>query len=129
MKNLCFLLVAFITTVSVGQTKEYASLEKNTNHYAKDLYHNLNKTKDTLILKSDKPLRYIYSINQEYNREIDTYAGKNDFNIPLDSLTLGKHVFVVTQSSKRIIFVVHIYGRNQKMASVKTEQDITVATN
>ena len=130
MKNLCILFIAFVTTVSFGQKKDYASLEKNFNAYAKDLSHDLNKTKDTLLLKSDKPLRFIYSINKDYKREIDTYAGRNNFNIPLDTLTQGKHVFVVTQSSKRIIFVVHINGiRSPKIAAVKTGSDFTVSAN
>ena len=86
----------------------FASLEKNVNFRASGLIEELNATKDTLILKSDKKMSYVYSINKEYRREVDTYAGDTYFKVPLTNLSKGKHVFVVSVSPLKIVFVVHI---------------------
>ncbi|HKK11685.1 MAG TPA: hypothetical protein VJ945_02565 [Flavobacteriaceae bacterium] len=86
----------------------FASLEKNFNVRASGLVEELNASKDTLILKSDKKMTYVYSINGEYKREIDTYAGTNYFKVPLTNLSKGKHVFVVSVSPLKIVFVVRI---------------------
>lgn len=84
------------------------TLEKNLNFRASGLIEELNATKDTLILKSEKTMGYVYSINEEYKREIDTYAGTNLYKVPLTNLSKGKHVFVVSISPLKIVFVVRI---------------------
>jgi len=84
------------------------TLEKNLNFRASGLIEELNATKDTLILKSEKNMGYVYSINEEYKREIDTYAGTNLYKVPLTNLSKGKHVFVVSISPLKIVFVVRI---------------------
>ena len=86
----------------------FATLEKNYNFRANGLIEELNVTNDTLILKSDKKMGYVYSINREYRREIDTYAGDTYFKVPLTDLSDGKHVFVVSVSPLKIVFVIHI---------------------
>lgn len=86
----------------------FATLEKNVNFRANGLIEELNATKDTLILRSDKRMTYVYSINKEYKREIDTYAGTEYFEVPLTHLSKGKHVFVVSVSPLKIVFVVRI---------------------
>ncbi len=88
--------------------KHLAVLEKNINPGAKDLIHELNATKDTLILKSHKPISYVYAINSNYSREIDKYIFDTDFKVPLIHLSTGKHLFVVGQEHKKIVFVVRI---------------------
>lgn len=98
----------------------FASLEKNYNVTAKGLLHELNAAKDTLILKSDKNMSYVYSINQEYKREIDTYAGTTFYKVPLNNLSKGKHVFVVSLSPLKIVFVVRILKDHAKLP-VETE--------
>lgn len=72
------------------------------------MYHDLNSTRDTLILKSDKKINYLYTINHDYSREIDFYIGKTEYKLPLNKLSQGKHVIVVVQSPLRIVFVVKI---------------------
>lgn len=109
-----------------GQSS-YASLEKNRNIYAKELSQELNTTKDTLILKGQKEIGYVYSINESYKREIDTYAGSREYKVPLDQLTIGKHVFVVSQSGKRIVFVVRVNGESanvEEVSSVKLASSV-----
>jgi len=91
----------------LGQ-ENIVTLEKNLNFRASGLTEELNATKDTLILKSEKNMGYVYSINEEYKREIDTYAGTNLFKVPLTNLSKGKHVFCVSISPLKIVFVVRI---------------------
>lgn len=114
-----FVIASFIGLAAqknYGQ-KDFALLEKNNNYRANGLYHELNKTKDTLILKGDKKITYVYSINNEYKREIDTYAGTNEFKVSLKHLSKGKHMFVVDQSPLKIIFVIKILHDRPKPIS------------
>lgn len=88
--------------------EDFALLEKNYNFRANGLIQELNASKDTLILTSEKPMSYVYAINQEYKREIDTYAGTKYYEVPLTNLSKGKHVFVVSISPLKIVFVVRV---------------------
>lgn len=88
--------------------EDFALLEKNYNFRANGLIQELNATKDTLILKSVQPMSYVYAINKEYKREIDTYAGSKYYEVPLTNLSKGKHVFVVSISPLKIVFVVRV---------------------
>ena len=84
------------------------SLKKNRNIQAKNLIHKLNKSKDTLILQSDKKINYLYSINKNLGRDFDVYVDTTYYELPLNKLPKGKHVLVAVQSPKRIVFVVKI---------------------
>jgi len=86
----------------------FATIEKNVNVDAKHLIHDLNKTKDTLLLKSDKKINYFYSINKDYKREVNYYVDTYEYKLPLVNLSKGRHVFVVGQSPLKIVFVVRI---------------------
>ena len=108
--------------------EHYAILEKNVNVRAKELSHELNKTKDTLLLKSDKKIDYVYAINSTYHREVDTYVFENSFKVPLNKLSVGKHLFVVGQNHMKIIFVVRIVEELSKIALV-TDKKVTTIEN
>ena len=112
MKNLiriCLLIILiFLLSFSLKAQEHYAKLEKNRNIRAKGLIHQLNATKDTLILKSDTKINYLYSINKDYGRDFDVYVDTTYFELPLNKLPKGKHVLVAVQSPKRIVFVVRI---------------------
>ncbi|MBO6881202.1 hypothetical protein [Winogradskyella sp.] len=112
MKNLiriCLLIILiFLLSFSLKAQEQYAKLEKNRNIQAKGLIHQLNATKDTLILKSDTKINYLYSINKDYGRDFDVYVDTTYFELPLNKLPKGKHVLVAVQSPKRIVFVVRI---------------------
>ncbi|HLT52988.1 MAG TPA: hypothetical protein VKZ97_03835 [Flavobacteriaceae bacterium] len=118
MKHLYILVLCTLGIHSWAQ--QYATLEKNTNLYASSLIHELNSTKDTLYLKSNRKLTYIYSINEQYKREVDLYAGKQSYKIPLNTLSLGKHVFVVSETPRRIVFVVRINEEATRVEEVST---------
>lgn len=88
--------------------ESFATIEKNVNINARGLFHDLNKTKDTLLLKSDKKINYIYSINKVKKREVDNYVDTNSYKLSLKNLSKGKHVFVVRQTPVLIVFVIRI---------------------
>lgn len=112
MKNLlriCILVVLiFLLSFTLQAQEDYAKLEKNRNIQAKDLIHELNETKDTLILRSTKKINSLYSINKDYSRELDFYVNDTSFKLPLNKLSVGKHVMVAVQSPKRIVFVIRV---------------------
>lgn len=104
-----------------------ARIEKNRNLTASNLIHDLNKSKDTLLLKSDFKISHVYSINSDYKREIDVYTDVNDFKVPLNSLTIGKHVLVVDLTPKKIVFVVYVTNASS-LATVK-DNSLSLAEN
>lgn len=123
MKNLiriCLILIlVFLLSFTLQAQESYAKLEKNRNIQAKNLVHKLNKTKDTLILQSDKKINYLYSINKNYGRDFDVYVDTTYYELPLNKLPKGKHVLVAVQSPKRIVFVVKILKDIPKSEPVK----------
>ncbi|WP_223033824.1 hypothetical protein [Hanstruepera marina] len=104
------LIIGFLIlcSYSVFGQASYAKIEKNYNNRASSLSHNLNKTKDTLLLKSTRKITHIYSINSDYKREIDIYLDTNEYQLSLSGLSLGKHLLVVGESPKKIVFVLRI---------------------
>jgi len=112
LKNLiriCLVIILVLLLSFTLQAQEhYAKLEKNRNIQAKGLIHKLNASKDTLILKSDKKINYLYAINKDYGRDFDVYIDTTTYKLPLNKLSKGKHVFVAVQSPMRIVFVVKI---------------------
>ncbi|WP_411767724.1 hypothetical protein [Winogradskyella sp. A3E31] len=116
---------------SVFGQNDFARIEKNRNIRAESLYHDLNKTKDTLILSSSSKIGYVYSINREYQREIDTYIFDYECKIPLTNLSKGKHVFAVGHMSMAIVFVIYKLEDNRtdntivaELQSAKINSDI-----
>lgn len=133
MKNLiriCLVIILiFLLSFTLQAQDDYAKLEKNKNIQAKNLIHKLNKTKDTLILQSDKKINYLYSINKDYGRDFDVYVDTTYFELPLNKLPKGKHVLVAVQSPKRIVFVVKILKEIPNEQPVKIVSDeVVVAT-
>ena len=112
MKNLiriCLIVILlFLLGFTLQAQESYAKLEKNWNIQAKGLIHQLNTTKDTLILKSDKIINSLYTINQNYSRELDFEIDSTYYKLPLNKLSKGKHVVVARQSPMQIVFVVKI---------------------
>ncbi len=103
------LIPSFLLTFHMGLAQNsYAKIEKNYNTSASSLSHQLNTTKDTLLLKSTRKITHIYSINSDYKREIDVYLDTNEYQLPLSGLSQGKHLLVVGESPKKIVFVLRI---------------------
>jgi len=109
--------------------KQFASIEKNHNVRAKDLSHELNSSKDTLLLSSTKPIDYVYAINSDLKREIDFYSNANSLQIPLNQLSKGKHVFVVGHQKMQIIFVVRILTETKKTIAMVSKESQTTHSN
>jgi hypothetical protein len=110
-KNVLTLVIAFFCLLYFPvSAQEFASIEKNKNAQAQQLYHELNVTKDTLLLKSDTKINYVYSINRNYEKEVYDFINATSYQVPLTKLTKGKHTFVVGQSPLKIVFVVRING-------------------
>ncbi|WP_411893753.1 hypothetical protein [Winogradskyella sp. A2] len=126
MKNLiriCIVVVlVFLLSFTLQAQEHYAKLEKNRNIQAKDLVHELNETKDTLILKSEKKINYLYTINKDYTRELEFKINDTSFQLPLNKLSVGKHVLVAVQSPKRIVFVVRVLKEIPKTKTVHTTE-------
>lgn len=100
---------------SIFAQTSYAKIEKNYNTSASSLIHELNATKDTLLLKSSNKITQVYSINSKYKREIDVYLDTNFYQLPLNNLTNGKHLLVVGESPKKIVFVIRIFDNESKV--------------
>jgi len=112
VKNLIRICLVIILLFLLGFTlqaqEHFAKLEKNRNIQAKDLIHELNETRDTLILKSKIKIDYLYSINKDNRRDFEIYINTTSYKLPLNTLSKGKHVLVAVQSPMRIVFVVKI---------------------
>lgn len=130
MKNLiriCLIVILVLLLSFTLQAQElYAELEKNRNIQAKNLIHKLNKSKDTLILQSDKKINYLYSINKNLGRDFDVYVDTTYYELPLNKLPKGKHVLVAVQSPKRIVFVVKILKDNPDSEPVKVVSEESI---
>ena len=119
-KQLLVFSIAFINTLlhNLFAQENFATIEKNVHISARGLFHDLNKTKDTLLLKSDTAINYVYSINSNHKREIDKYLNTKQYKMPLNNLSIGKHVFVVRQSPVLIVFVIRVFGDSPAIASI-----------
>jgi hypothetical protein len=89
---------------------DFAKIEKNINIMASGLHHDLNTTKDTLVLKSDSKISYIYDIYNKKKYDINRRVYASDYKVALRGLEKGKHIFVVVQDSLKIVFVVRVFG-------------------
>ena len=117
-RNLFVASIVCFTFQQLQAQKQFAVIEKNFNISAKGLVHELNETKDTLILQSSKSIDYVYAINREYKREIDFYNNSNTLKIPLNSLSKGKYTFVVGNQRMQIIFVVRVLSDQKRLAMI-----------
>ena len=112
-----FVLVTFSLQSAYAQG-DFAVLKKNVNVQAKGLSQELNETKDTLILKSERIIQKVYAVNMDYEREVDINVRDTSIKIPLNNLSKGKHVFVAVQSPLRFVFTVKIIGDNQTLVAL-----------
>ena len=103
------LIVSVFTTSQIMAQNRLITLEKNSNVLAKDLVHTLNKTKDSLLLRSNQKIHYIYSINSNNKKEIDQFIDRHEVMIPLDKLSSGKHVVAVSLLQRKILFVIRVH--------------------
>ncbi len=117
----------FLISPSIQAQGEFASIRKNINVLANGLYHDLNKTKDSLVLKSSDPIFRVYTIG-EFHGVIDKTVNRFEKAISLKQLKKGRYVFVVDQPKMKIVFEIRInrnsWLRNGVVSSVdQTKND------
>lgn len=110
---------------SINSQTPHASLKKNVNVLAEGLYHDLNSAKDTLILKSDKKINYVYSLNRNGYKEVNLTVNAKGLEVPLKGMSKGRHLFVVIQSPLKIVFVVNILKDGAILVTREEMQQLT----
>ncbi len=126
--TILFAISKFFIQNSYSQEK-IATIEKNTNILAKDLQHELNASKDTIILRSNRRMHYVYSINSENKREVDEFIQAFKFEIPINRLSHGKHLFAVSYLQRKIIFVVRVYDPKATYISKSKVEEVAARNN
>jgi len=114
---------------NVEAQSTYGKLIKNKNVQAKNLNHTLNKSKDSLLLSSDKKINYVYTINRDYKKEFYSFIDDYTYAVPLSELSEGKHTFVVGQSPLKIVFAVFVYRDKLALNSTQEEQEKVTSVN
>jgi len=99
IKNISTLLFLLITVISYGQN---FTLQKNTNPKAKELTHNLNSTKDSLLLGCDTKILKVEIFNEDYEKIVVVEDFK--IQISLEDISEGKFVVETKLVDKIIIF-------------------------
>ena len=92
---------------------EFATIRKNVNVLAKTLKHDLNASKDTLILEGKEPIRRLYTIGENAG-VVDDYIYNRFYKLPLHQLKNGRYLFVAFESRKRIVFEINVLGSSAK---------------
>jgi hypothetical protein len=129
--NLKFgLLICAICLINHNSSaqEDFAVIRKNVNVLAKDLHHDLNATKDTLILKSKKKMYKVYTIGDNYgvvNYDIKAF----DLQVPLTNLKKGRYVFVVNHLYHKVVFQVTVQrNSNYSVNEIISEKAKTIET-
>ena len=115
MRPLLFLtfIIGWLGCQPLFSQDRKVTLRKNLNIQAKNLHHSLNPTQDTLLLSStSSKINYVYTINRQYKREVNTFIDDTDCKLALNKLSTGKHVVVVGQNGLKIVFVIEIEEDN-----------------
>ncbi|MBT8266681.1 MAG: hypothetical protein KJO41_11630 [Bacteroidia bacterium] len=132
MRNFLLTLLLTFSKIFVHQTQaqeKIAVIEKNSNILAKDVKHELNATKDTLILRSKRRMHYVYSVNSDHQREIDEFIEDFKYKIPIDRLSQGKHLFAVSYLQRKIVFIVRVYDPKASFKVSKRGEDVATRNN
>ena len=114
------LLIAFfcLSNLQIFAQQGFAEIEKNINFRARSLVHELNATKDSLLLKSEINIKSIYTIHNQIKHDLIRHVNNKDYEVSLRDFDRGKHVFVVVQQLLKIVFVVHVYGEEDVSNSI-----------
>lgn len=117
VKKIWTLLILFSTAMSFGQD---IILQKNTHPRTKELIHNLNQTRDTLIMACENTIFKVDIFNEDYEKVVMV----EDFQarIPLNDLPAGRFVVEVQLFNK--IIVMHLI-RHDYMQAVTNANLVT----
>lgn len=97
-KTICTLLIIFWTLNGFSQN---FTLLKNTHPQAKELKHNLNKTKDSLILECDKKIIEVDFFNEDFEKKVIVEDLKT--KIALEDIPQGKFIIEAKLTNKIIL--------------------------
>ena len=86
-KKICTLLILFSSVIISGQN---ITLLKNTNPKVKELKHNLNASRDSLIMECEKTIYKVEIFNEDYEKIIIVEDFKS--KIPLLDLPAGEFI-------------------------------------
>ena len=114
--RICTLLIFISAFTSHGQN---VTLLKNFNPKVKELKHNLNPTRDSLILRCDSKIIKVDIFNEDYDQLFE--INNNSANISLENLPEGK--FTVDVYLEKKIAEMHIIKRNyvEEEDTIETE--------
>lgn len=116
------LLTALLLLLAPFIYGQKSTLLKNINYRASELYHSLNKTGDTLILKGERTIDRVEIFNNDFQKAY--IVNSLDTKIPLNDIPSGRFVTEVKVKDKLIIITLL---RHQDL---EEEQEITaVETN
>lgn len=110
MKNLNFILVVLISiTFSMNvysQSTSYSQLVKNIHSDGKDLYHDLNASKDSLLYRHDNGeqilrVKLMPHKGKDKGKEFD--FGKSAVSVSLDKLGVGRYTVAIYLSNGKVI--------------------------
>lgn len=114
--TLLFFLFSF--TLTFGQN---ITLLKNYNPKAQELKHNLNKTKDSLILGCEKTIVKVDIFNEDYEKTI--LVENINTIIPLEDLPIGKFIVEASLNNK-IITMNLIKYNNYKVPTSSDRKEV-----
>ena len=120
-KTLIKLLIFFLTVTLNGQT---TVLLKNFNPKAKELKHQLNKSRDSLILSCEQPILKVDIFNEDFEM-IVTVEGSNT-KIPLHNLPIGEFVVEAKLEDKIILMEIVRYeiDTSSEQASIQQNEKL-----
>ncbi|NRD19402.1 hypothetical protein HNV08_05030 [Winogradskyella eckloniae] len=97
-KNICTLLILFVSLTCFSQDFK---LIKNKHPQAKELKHNLNKTKDTLVLECNNKILAVDFFNEDFEKKIIINDVKT--KISLQDIPEGKFIVEAKLTNKIIL--------------------------
>lgn len=122
-----FIIILFLTFNLTHAQAEFAFIKKNVNVLAQDLFHDLNETKDTLILSSTNKMYRVYTAGT-HSGAVDKHMIATEFKVPLSSFERGKYVFCVDQLRYKIVFTVFVL-KGQALLPGEFLMDTALASN
>jgi hypothetical protein len=125
MTRLLTALLLLLATSAYGQK---STLLKNINYRASELYHSLNKTGDTLILKGERTIDKVEIFNNDFQKVY--LVNSLDTEIPLGDIPNGRFVTEVKVSDKLIIITLlrhdSLEEENQEITEIETNEQNSI---
>ena len=118
----CLLLAVFLplSSITAIAQEDFASLRKNVNYRAKMLHHELNASKDTLILRSPNRMYRLYSVG-DCKSKIDEKIDDFEYRFPLRQLKIGRYLMVTQFNGVKVVFELNILQREAFSQSVVSQ--------